>query len=52
MEAALQAMVRVQMNNNRLTEYLAEVFQPSDPTDNAAMIRAHRSREGSEYFFD
>ena len=52
MEEALQAMAKVQMNESRLTGYLAEVFQPSDPTDEAASIRAERSRNWSGYFFD
>lgn len=52
MEAALQAMAKVQMDQERLTEYFAEVFQPSDPTDEAAVVRAKRSRDWSEYFFD
>ena len=52
MEEALQTMAKVQMDESRLTGYLAEVFQPSDPTDEAASIRAERSRNWSGYFFD
>jgi hypothetical protein len=28
------------------------VFQPSDPTDDAALIRAERNRDWAEHFFD
>lgn len=52
MEEALQAMARVQVDSNRLTEYLTEVFKPSDPTDDAALIRAERNRDWAERFFD
>jgi hypothetical protein len=52
MEEALQAMARVQVNASRLTEYLPEVFKPSDPTDDAALIRAERNRDWAEHFFD
>ena len=52
MEEALQTMAKVQMDESRLTGYLAEVFQPSDSTDEAASIRAERSRNWSGYFFD
>lgn len=52
MEEALQAMARVQVNASRFTDYLTEVFQPSDPTDEGALIRAERNRDWSEHFFD
>jgi phage/plasmid-like protein (TIGR03299 family) len=52
MEEALQAMARVQVNSTRLTEYLTEVFQPSNPTDDAALIRAERNRDWAGHFFE
>lgn len=52
MEEALQAMARVQVNASQLTEYLTEVFKPSDPKDDAALIRAERNRDWAEHFFD
>jgi phage/plasmid-like protein (TIGR03299 family) len=52
MEEVLQAMARVLVNASRLTEYLTEVFKPSDPTDDAALIRAERNRDWAEHFFD
>lgn len=52
MEEALQAMARVQVNASQLTEYLTEVFKPSDPTDEGALVRAERNRDWAEHFFD
>jgi phage/plasmid-like protein (TIGR03299 family) len=52
MEEALQAMARVEVNASRLTEYLTDVFKPSDPTDEAALVRAERNRDWAEHFFD
>ncbi len=51
-EEALQVMARVQVNASRLTEYLTEVFKSSDPTDDAALIRAEGNRDWAEHFFD
>lgn len=48
----LTAMARVQVNASQLTEYLTEVFKPSDPTDEGALIRAERNRDWAEHFFD
>jgi phage/plasmid-like protein (TIGR03299 family) len=52
MEEALQAMARVPVNVSQLTEYLTEVFKPSDPTDEGALVRAERNRDWAEHFFD
>ena len=52
MEEALQAMARVQVDGSQLTESLTEMFQLSDPTDDAALIRAERNRDWAEHFFD
>jgi hypothetical protein len=52
MEEALQAMARVQVNASPLHEYLTEMFKPSDPTDEGALVRAERNRDWAEHFFD
>jgi hypothetical protein len=52
MEEATQAMARMQVNVSRLTEYLTEVFKPSEPTDDAALIRAEKNRDWSQHFFE
>ena len=52
MEPAQQATARVQLNDSRLTEDLVQMFQPSDPTDEAALTRAGKNRDWSGYFFD
>jgi phage/plasmid-like protein (TIGR03299 family) len=52
LEASMKTMARVQVNRSRLAEYLTQVFPDGDPADEAAVLRARRSREWSEYFFD
>ena len=51
-EEALQAMARVSMNQERLREYLTQVFPEADPADEAVVARVHKARQWSEYFFD
>src|ERR1043166_6736909 len=50
MEDSFQAMSRVKMNKNRLTEYLAAVYPDSTEPDKQSLIQ--RNRSWSEYFFD
>jgi phage/plasmid-like protein (TIGR03299 family) len=50
MEQSFQAMSRVQMNPNRLTEYLVQVYPDSKEPDRQELVQ--RDRNWSEYFFD
>jgi len=50
MEQSFQAMSRVKMNTNRLTEYLATVYPDSKEPDK--MVLVQRDRNWSEFFFD
>ena len=52
MEKALQAMARISVDQDRLKEYLTQVFPDADPVDEAAVSRVNKSRQWSEYFFD
>jgi len=49
-EQSFQAMSRVKMNQNRLTDYLAQVYP--DSKDLARQELVQRDRGWSEYFFD
>ena len=50
MEGTFQAMSRVKMDSNRLTEYLAQVYPDSKEPEKMELIK--RDRSWSEYFFD
>jgi len=50
MEQSFQAMSRVKLDTNRLSEYLAAVYPDSTEPDKQALIQ--RDRSWSEYFFD
>ena len=49
-EESFQAMSRVKMNSNRLTEYLTQVYPDSTEPDKQLLVQ--RDRSWSEYFFD
>ncbi|MBP6965491.1 MAG: DUF932 domain-containing protein [Armatimonadetes bacterium] len=52
-EAAFRQMVRVQMNGDRLDDYLRFVFpDPADPLNERAAERVQNNRQWSEYLFD
>jgi len=50
MEQTFQAMARVKMDRNRLTEYLAAVYPDQEEPEKMELIK--RDRDWSEYFFD
>jgi phage/plasmid-like protein (TIGR03299 family) len=50
MERSFQAMSRVQVNRQRLGEYLATVYSDSKEPDRQELVQ--RDRNWSEYFFD
>jgi phage/plasmid-like protein (TIGR03299 family) len=50
LETAFQAMAQVQMNTNRLTEYLSAVYP--DPPEPQRKEMVKRDRLWSQYFFD
>ena len=50
MEETFQAMSRVKMDSNRLSEYLATVYPEVKETEKMEVIK--RDRSWSEYFFD
>jgi len=50
MEQSFQAMSKVKMDSNRLTEYLASVYPDSKEPDRQELVK--RDRTWSEYFFD
>jgi len=50
MEQSFQAMSRVKMNGDRLTEYLANVYPDVKEPDKQLLVQ--RDRSWSEYFFD
>jgi phage/plasmid-like protein (TIGR03299 family) len=50
LEQSFQAMTRVAMNANRLSDYLHLVYPEEE--DEVAQVRVQRDRQWSEYFFD
>jgi phage/plasmid-like protein (TIGR03299 family) len=50
MEESFQAMARVPMDSNRLTEYLQDVYPDSEESMKQPLVE--RDRRWSEYFFD
>lgn len=50
MEETFQAMSRIKMNTDRLTEYLAEVYPTVKEPEKMELVQ--RDRNWSEYFFD
>ena len=50
MEQTFQAMSRVKMDSNRLTEYLATVYPSVKEPEKMELVQ--RDRNWSEYFFD
>jgi len=51
-EKTFQAMAGVQMNQERLSEYVTKVFpDPLDPEDEQARKRVGQNRQWAEYFF-
>jgi thiaminase len=50
MEETFQAMSRVKMDTNRLSEYLATVYPEVKEPDKMELVK--RDRSWSEYFFD
>jgi len=52
-ESSFREMVRVQMNEDRVAQYLRSVFpDPRDPGNERAMMRARKNRLWAEHFFD
>jgi len=52
-EESLQALAKARMNEERLAEYLGEVFpDPADPADGRALKFVHKARTQSRYLFE